>query len=639
MRMSEHLEEQLRNALLDADVRVLIPVLVHLTGRQDWLQEPFRPVRDTRLIADPSAGLSAEVQARIRSAALHELTRRPVQAAIERPDDELLRQMMSACLGESVPESYVPMMAQEMGFDDQDQATSDRRIDRSIDALIIGAGVSGICAAIALGAQDVTYTVLEANEDVGGTWFANRYPDCGVDTPNHFYSYSFAPNPDWARYFSKREEIHQYLRDCVEKFEVRPHIVFGERVVKATWSESDLLWHVETTRAGERRTYSARALIVAAGQLNRPAVPTIDGLDQFEGLEFHSAQWPSADQVELGGARVAVVGTGASAMQFVPRVAEQAERVTIFQRSPQWIRPIDQYHARVSDHVKWLMRHVPYYAAWFRFTLAWRYGDGLHRTLRRDPTWPFPGRSMNSTNERHRRELEEHFEQQLRERPDLLDKVVPSYPPYAKRMLVDNGWFETLKRSNVDLIVDPIARIRPDGIVTMLDDVFRVDTIIFATGFRATAILEDLEIVGRSRKSLTESWGANPRAYLGITVPDFPNLFLLYGPNTNLAHGGSIIFQAECQMRYVVSMLSEMTMAGADAVAVKEDVHDEYNRLVDREHEELVWSHPGVRSWYQNAEGRVVTNSPWTLVDYWHLTRQARLSDYHMTSSDSWRPA
>lgn len=637
--MSEHLEEQLRNALLDADVRVLIPVLVHLTGRQDWLQEPFRPVRDTRLIADPSAGLSAEVQARIRSAALHELTRRPVQAAIERPDDELLRQMMSACLGESVPESYVPMMAQEMGFDDQDQATSDRRIDRSIDALIIGAGVSGICAAIALGAQDVTYTVLEANEDVGGTWFANRYPDCGVDTPNHFYSYSFAPNPDWARYFSKREEIHQYLRDCVEKFEVRPHIVFGERVVKATWSESDLLWHVETTRAGERRTYSARALIVAAGQLNRPAVPTIDGLDQFEGLEFHSAQWPSADQVELGGARVAVVGTGASAMQFVPRVAEQAERVTIFQRSPQWIRPIDQYHARVSDHVKWLMRHVPYYAAWFRFTLAWRYGDGLHRTLRRDPTWPFPGRSMNSTNERHRRELEEHFEQQLRERPDLLDKVVPSYPPYAKRMLVDNGWFETLKRSNVDLIVDPIARIRPDGIVTMLDDVFRVDTIIFATGFRATAILEDLEIVGRSRKSLTESWGANPRAYLGITVPDFPNLFLLYGPNTNLAHGGSIIFQAECQMRYVVSMLSEMTMAGADAVAVKEDVHDEYNRLVDREHEELVWSHPGVRSWYQNAEGRVVTNSPWTLVDYWHLTRQARLSDYHMTSSDSWRPA
>ncbi len=620
-------DRDLRVALADADLRVLLAVLVHLTGDRRWLEPPFRPHRDVRLIADPSAGLSPDVQERVRDAAFELLRDGAPQPAIDEPDEALFIEMMSVCLGEVVPREYVPMMLHEMGFRGVDIDPLPEPAAQGLRAVIVGAGVSGLAAAIRLGQLGVPYVVFEKNDELGGTWLENRYPDSGVDTPNHFYCYSFAPDPDWNHYFSRREEIHAYLRRCADGFGVRPNIRFSTTVRAASWDDVAGEWVVETVGPDGAETVRASLLVSAVGQLNRPKIPDLPGLDEFRGEWFHSANWPEG--VELDGRRVGVVGAGASAMQLVPRVAEQAERLVVFQRSKQWVRPMEQYRAEVTDGIKWLMRNVPFYLRWYRFTLSWRYGDGLHRHLKRDPAWPHPERSLNRSNERHRAELVAYYEEQLRGRDDLLEKSVPGYPPYAKRMLIDNGWFSTLRRDDVELVTEPIDHVVPEGFVTADGELHPLDTVVLATGFHAMEFLGQIDVQGRGGRRLTDRWGDDDaRAYLGMTVPEFPNLFILYGPNTNLAHGGSIIFHAECQVRYLTSLVRQMVANDLSTVEVRSDVHDAYNARVDAAHEELVWTHPGVDTWYRNRAGRVVSNSPWRLVDYWRMTSEAKLDDY-----------
>jgi 4-hydroxyacetophenone monooxygenase len=621
--------DQLRVALGEADIRVLLAVLVHLTGERRWIEPPYLPQRDTRLIPDVSAGFPQDIQDEVRATVFDLLRDGPPAARIDEPDEALFLEMMSVSLGERVAPEYVPMMLQEMGFRERTAAPirGSRNGQRLPSAVIIGAGISGIAAAVRLGQAGIPYIVLEKNEEVGGTWFENHYPDCGVDTPNHFYCYSFASEPGWTHYFSPRDEIEAYLVRCVNEFGVKPNVRFGVTVDRASWNEQTHEWVIEATTSDGPVEYRAPLLLSAVGQLNRPFIPDIPGLDGFDGECFHSARWP--DGIDLHDRRVGVVGNGASAMQLVPPVAQEAASVTIFQRSKQWIRPIDEYRAEVSDGIRWLMEHVPYYLPWYRFNLAWRYGDGLHRTLQRDPSWPHPERSLNKANDRHRAEMTAYFERMLGDRPELLAKTLPDYPPFAKRMLVDNGWLAALRRPNVELVTEPIAKVLPDGIETEDGEHRPLDVLVLATGFHAKDLLGHLDVRGCGGRTLASQWGCDDaRAYLGITVPGFPNLFLLYGPNTNLAHGGSIIFHAECQVRYIVSLIGQMVEEQVSSVEVRPEVHDAYNQRVDAAHQQMVWTHPGVDTWYRNSAGRVVSNSPWRLVDYWHMTHQASLDDY-----------
>ena len=585
-----------------------------------------RTRRDVRLISDAAAGLADDVGAEIRRAAHDLILARSDDPAIAVPDAALLVRMMTVCLGETVAPEYAPMMLQELGFVPD---TVPDLEPESFSATIIGAGVSGLVAAIRLKQAGIPFRILEKNTDVGGTWLENTYPDCGVDTPNHFYSYSFAINTEWQHYFSLRDEIHQYLSRCVDEFDIRSHIEFDTTVRRAEWDEAEGMWVVTSWSGADRtsRVTRSRFLISAVGQLNRPNIPTIAGLETFAGPCFHSARWQ--DDVELEHRRVGVIGVGASAMQFVPRIAPLTDHLTIFQRSKQWSRPIGEYRAPISEEVRWLIRHVPFYAAWMRFTMAWRYGDGLYPTLKKDPEWPHPERSLNRTNDRHRAELTEFIRSEVGGDEELLEKTLPTYPPYAKRMLIDNGWYRTLTRDNVELVTEGIDRAVPEGLIDANGTVHTLDVLILATGFKATDILGHIDVRGRNGATLKERWaGNNPKAYLGMVVPQFPNLFVMYGPNTNLAHGGSIIFQAECQMRYIMDLLAQMSSTGATCVEVREDVHDRYNDRVDEVHQQMVWTHPGVAPWYRNDAGRVVSNSPWRLVDYWHLTRHARLEEY-----------
>jgi 4-hydroxyacetophenone monooxygenase len=607
--------------------------LAQITGDDHWLQEPYLPRRDTNLFHDETGGLPSAVQDEVRNAARQVLqdianNSRSIPHDI---DIERFNKMMNVCVAEDVAPEYAPMLLEELGFVNRDVQWSIPSVSpNGFKVLIIGAGFAGICAAIKLQALGIAYEVVEKNSDIGGTWFDNNYPDAGVDTPNHFYSYSFAPNTKWKHYFSKRSDIWQYARDVAEKFNIISHIRFSTEVTTMKWNVESQTWTATITNSAQTKDEEFSAVITAVGQLNRANLAPARGIENFNGDWFHSAHWNHS--VDLSGKRVAVIGTGASAMQFMPTLAATAGDVTIFQRSPQWVRPNNDYHRTVSENTTWLLENMPFYAQWYRFGLFWRFGDGLLRTLRRDPEWQFPERSMNRHNDRHREQLTEHLMHELDGRPDLIEKCLPDYPPYGKRILVDNNWYSTLRRENVHLVTSAVDRVTNTGIIDADGDKHDFDVIILATGFQAGNLLSPIDIRGVSGTPLREVWGVDdPRAYLGITVPDYPNMFVLVGPNTFVAHGGSIIYQAECEMRYVTDCIRHMVENGISSVEVKQDVHDEYNERVDAEHDQLVWSHSGLHSWYRNSKGRVFSPMPWRFVDYWQMTHAFNESEYTVT--------
>ncbi|MGI9284610.1 MAG: flavin-containing monooxygenase, partial [Pseudomonadales bacterium] len=291
------------------------------------------------------------------------------------------------------------------------------------------------------------------------------------------------------------------------------------------------------------------------------------------------------------------------------------------------------YHAYVSEGKKWLLKHVPYYARWYRFLLFWPGSDGLLPSLKVDPMWPHQDRSINELNEAMRIEFTEYLRDQVGDDQELLKKTVPTYPPFGKRMLQDNGsWLAALKRDNVELVTDGIREITTNSIVDNSGGEHPVDIIVFATGFHANRFLWPMEVTGCDGVKLHELWGEDPRAYLGITVPKFPNLFCLYGPSTNLAHAGSIIFNSECQVRYTMACIEALLENNLAAMECKQDVHDAFNDKLDETLAGMVWSHPGMNSWYKNSKGRVTTTSPWRLVDYWRWTKEPDLNDYILTT-------
>ena len=620
------------DAVNDADLRVLAMCVFHLTGERRWLEPPFTPMRDVRLIADESAGLEEHAARELRMVAAALCDAEP---AIVDPGDELMTEMMSVCLGERVPDEYAPMMREELGFTTRDIAwpPDTTPADQIGETLIVGAGPSGILMGVRLGRLGVPYTIVERGPRVGGVWRDNRYPGCGVDTPNHAYSFSFAPSNRWSRFFAPQPEIEDYLRRTADEFGVTDHIEFDTDMVGACWQTHEQCWHVDVTGpSGQVTSRRYRHLIVAIGQLSDPAVPEIEGRAEFRGEQFHSSHWP--DTLDISGKRVTIVGTGASAMQIAPTIAEQVEHLTIVQRSPQWVRPIPRYHDAIPAGSAWLFEHLPFYRAWFRFTMLWRYGDGLLPHLRKDPDWSHPDRSLNRVNDRHRQEMTEHIGAELAGRPDLVERCTPAYPPYGKRILLDNGWYAMLRRDNVELLTGSASRLDSEGL-TVSDDAggpdrhVDSDVIVFATGFDIAAMASRLDIRGRHGATLADAWADDdPRAHLGITVPGFPNLFCMQGPNTGLGHGGSAIFTSECQARHITACLAAIAERGATSIEPTATAHDEYVARVDAEHEGLIWTHPGMETYYRNRNGRVVSVMPWRLVDYWAMTHDLDADDH-----------
>lgn len=620
--------ERFAEAIAIANIPALLMVLVQMTGDKRWLQDPYRPRRASGVSDNDSGGLGADIQQEIRAAALDAILawKAGKPLALPEPSNAELVEMLTVAMGEKVPGQYGEMTAAQLG---QAAMLWDRKIDvpPGFKVIVIGAGASGLCAAVNLRSAGVPFQVFERRESVGGVWQDNRYPGAGVDTPNHLYSFSFA-SYDWSQYFVLRDELHDYFESVADRFELREHISFNTDVLSAVYNADRQLWELNVRNPdGSVSNHAANVLISAAGIFNPPAFPDIHGLDSFSGEKWHSAEWPAGKSV--AGKRVLMIGNGATAMQVGPEIQNQVEALTIFQRSPHWASPFEQFRTPVPEPIRFLFNEVPLYRNWYRMRLGWTYNDRVYDSLHKDPNWAHPERSLNATNDGHRAYFTDYIKRELGDRTDLLDKVLPTFPPFGKRMLMDNGWYRMLRNPKVTLVDSAIDHIEGNKLVTKDGVAHEGDVLLIATGFNVLQFLSTYDLVGRSGRNLREVWGdEDASAYLGTVIPDFPNFFTLYGPNLQPGHGGSFIFVAEMQVRYAMQMIDTMARNALGAVECKADVHDRYIEKVDAIHENMVWTHPGMTTYYRNSKGRIVVNSPYRNVDFFEMTRQVNLDDY-----------
>ncbi|WP_439814219.1 flavin-containing monooxygenase [Zavarzinia sp. CC-PAN008] len=625
----------LDQALAQAHLPSLLMSLVHITGDAGLLSDDMKPVYE--FFADGRlGGYPEDRQAALRARAKQVLTAwlDGDRSLPPPPDGATLRRMMDFVAGADVPERYVPMLLEELALTGSDSRRPDwqapvlKAAAAGLKVIVIGAGMSGILSAIRLAQAGIAFEVIEKNAEAGGTWFENTYPGCRVDNPSHLYGYSFEPNHEWPAHYSTQPVLRKYFQDCVEKYGLRSHIRFSTQVTEARFDEASKTWDVTIRKDdGTTDVLTANAVISAVGQLNQPRIPDFPGRDRFKGTAFHSACW--RHDVDLKGKRVAVIGTGASAFQFVPEIAPDVGHLTVFQRTPPWLGPTPDYHDAVSSAESWLLETVPYYEKWYRFWLFWMLTDGLIDAVRSDPAYDGPASAVSAANAELREMLVQGILPQLADRPDLVEKVIPAYPIGGKRTVRDNGvWIAALKRPNVDLVTAAIAEITEAGIRTADGTLHEVDVIIYGTGFTASDFLKTLKVHGRGGVELHEQWAGDARAYLGMTIPNFPNLFVLYGPNTNIVVNGSIIFFSECSVRYVVGALQMLAETGHATLEPRRDVHDAFNARVDAANALMAWGAPQVTSWYKNAKGRVSQNWPFPLVEYWEATRKPDPADF-----------
>jgi cation diffusion facilitator CzcD-associated flavoprotein CzcO len=475
---------------------------------------------------------------------------------------------------------------------DTEVGTPDRPLPDEVDVAIVGAGFSGLGTAINLRRRGITdFVVLERGSQVGGTWHYNTYPGCGCDVPSHLYSFSFAPNPGWSQSYSTQPEIRDYLRGCVDRFQIADHIHTGCDLQAGRWDPDAQRWRL-TTSNGE---LSARVLVGAMGPLTEPSIPDLPGLDGFEGPIMHSARWDH--DVELDGKRVAVVGTGASAIQFVPEIQSQVAALTVFQRTPPWVVP--HPNRSIGRLEQALYRRVP------ALQRAARGGIYAARELLVLGFVKRP-RLMGIVERVARR----HIARQVAD-PELRRKVTPGYAIGCKRILPSNRWYPALAADNVEVVTNGIAEVRGSTVVDHAGGEHPADVIIFGTGFKVTEMPFAEHIAGADGRTLTDVWEGSPSAYMGTAIAGFPNLFLLLGPNTGLGHS-SMVYMAESQIAYLVDALATMADHGVEVAEVRPEVARAYNEQIDGRLEGTVWN-TGCASWYLDDSGRNPTLWPdWT---------------------------
>jgi cation diffusion facilitator CzcD-associated flavoprotein CzcO len=480
--------------------------------------------------------------------------------------------------------------------------------------VIIGGGFGGIAAAIELQSHGFgRITILDRAPELGGTWFHNSYPGAACDVPSHLYSFSFAQRRDWSHLCSPQWEILAYLREVAHEYGVDRRFVPNAAVEQCRWDPERALW---TVTAADGRAWEAEAVIVATGQLHRAAYPRIAGIESFAGHTFHSAEWDH--DYELAGKRVAVVGTGASAVQFVPEIAPRTERLVVFQRTGNWFLP--RRNRPYPAAVRWAIAHIPGLQA-FRRRFVFNYGESLTMMIRHPSSLGLLGRLRSTL----------FMRRQLRD-PELRRKVWPDYTFGCKRVLFSSHFLPALQRPDVDLVTEAITEITPSGLRTADGSEHPLDCIIWGTGFRTTDFMFPMEIVGTGGRSLREAWARGAHAHLGITVPGFPSLFIMYGPNTNTS-GGSIIFYLERQAAYIRQALHRVREAGAAAIAVRAEVEAASDRAVQQRFEGTAWTR--CDSWYRDSSGRIVANWPGYMREYAERTERLDPDEYELLGAGS----
>ena len=477
--------------------------------------------------------------------------------------------------------------------------------------LIIGAGFAGLCAAIKLKAQgEGNFIILERNAALGGTWYDNHYPGAACDVESHLYSFSFEPNPNWSREFSPQQEILNYMEHCAQKYDLKPQIRLNTEVESAVFNEAEGIWSVTTTTGKE---FKGRAIISCTGGLSQPMYPDIKGLDTFKGPLFHSAKWDNS--VNLTGKTVAVIGTGASAIQIVPAIAPIVAQLQLFQRTPPWILP--KPDGEISSLRRWFYANLPFTRALHRRRLYWQH-EGMALGFVK-----FPGLLKLASNMALRFLKQSVPDEQLRA------KLTPTYVMGCKRVLISNDYYPALVRKNVEVVTDGIQQINATGVLTADGRQHNVDAIVIATGFKAAEEVSRFSVKGRNGLDLNEAWRDGAEAYLGTMVSGFPNMFLVVGPNTGLGHS-SMILMIEAQVHLIMESLKAIKQHNAKFIDLKPAVQREFNQQIQQRLATTVWQKGGCHSWYQLKNGKNVTLWPGFTFTFMQRTKKFEAEKYEI---------
>lgn len=620
-----------------ADIGIMMILLAQVTGDPRWTSERYVDaavqLRQRELSPDPYVA-PPELREEVVSAFQSLLQGWPADVPV--PSDDLLLTLLTMATGRERDMVDIPRLKSELGIGQE--ATSDV-LPEGRDGLrvaIVGAGMSGLnLAAELLDAGFDRVVVFERQASSGGVWRQTSYPGAGLDTPPKSYEWRRYPN-SWRNFAVRREEILEYVDSFVDGYALDGIIRYNTAVDTLTYRGGQ--WQVELRdlTTGQASSELFDVVLTAVGTLNEPKYPDIEGLSGFQGRLIHTACWP--DDLDLTGQRVGLIGNGSSGVQVGPWLAEIAAQLTVFQRSPAWIAPRAEFQSgAVPDSLRRLLDASPEYAKWYRVIVQYSSEERRYPAVEIDRTWEDGGRSVSRLNAEYREELIGYLKSQVPGRPDLMRKLLPRYPALAKRLVVDNGYLAMMTRANVELITDPIVRAEQDAIVTGAGDRHELDALVVATGFTNNdAFLSPMTIIGPAGKTMLESFENDyVRAYLGVAVPGFPNLFTIYGPNSAAGLGGGATLVGEWQSRYIRQILVKMATEAISEIEITTEANDRYNTELDSRLDNTVWTWENIGTRFQNSSGRVVANQGWSLSEFYNMLSRPDWSDFRYVAQTS----
>lgn len=607
----------IRRAVAASDLAALRVALYQATGDSELAE--FGPV----------AALDEKDRARLVERAIHLLETR--QGGFERrvPSDDEIRKLMDLVLGVPTRDEHFEVRKKFLAFTAYpfqfERPQGAAPVPSGFEVAIIGAGPAGISMAVQLGRLGIPYVLYERRSEIGGTWSIHKYPDIRVDTLSITYEFSFEDEYPWREYFARGEDVRAYLEFIVDKYGVREHIRLEHDLEDARFDEAGSTWHLTFHGPdGKRVERDVNAVVSAAGVFAKRKLPDIAGIDEFEGKILHPTQWTS--DIEVQGKRVAIIGNGSTGVQLMAPVAEEAEHVSVFQRTPQWIATRPGYGREIEPEVRWLLDNVPGYWNWSRYTSIIGLMTWHEDFLIPDPEWEKKGGHITKKSEELRGFLIDYIKSQIGDRPDLLEKLIPNYAPMVRRPVVDNGWYKALTRDNVDLVTSGIVRLTKKGIETSDGKHHEVDLIVFATGFEVDQFLWPAAYHGRGGENLREYWAPHsPRALHGMMVPHFPNFFMLYGPNSQPVSGGvSLPSWFQIWGAYIAQCLHTMFEEGHAYVEVTEEAFEAFNADLDAVGSEMAFvkdTNSVERNYYVDKEGRLLVNTPYETAELYAMQK------------------
>ncbi len=626
-------EDFVRRALDDADLNALRMALYQATGDEE--------LRDIELKVVPVYGGATRLtevadgdKEMIREKARQFLLSKPAGFTEVVPDDAQLRRMYEVFRQETLSEKDWAYRRDLAAFDEHPRlarwTAGKPELPEGYRVAIIGSGFCGIAMGVQLGKVGIPYTIYERRGDLGGTWNINAYPDVRVDTTNFLYQYFFEKNYPWTEYFARADEVRGYLEHVARKFGVLENIQFDSDVTRANFDEKTGAWDLTVGGPEGPQQVRANAVVAASGLFSNPKRFDVPGAGEFGGDIVHTAECTGRE--DLDGKNVAIIGNGSTGVQMMSVVAERARSLTVFQRTPQWIAPRERYGEAILPETRWLLNTMPYYWNWYCYSIATMRLAG-QLTQEPDPEWKAKGGLVNAANDGVRENLTQYIKAKVGGRPELVEKLTPKHAPMARRMIVDNNWYASLLKDHVELVTEPIERLTAKGVRTADGQERPFDLIFTATGFQVEKYLWPCEYHGLGGKNIEDEWTdpakGGPRAYVSLTVPDFPNLFIMYGPNSQ-NRAGSLIVWIETWTRYIAQALIATIESGHRYVNVRHDVFADYNKRLDEALESLIWYDEGSRdrNYYVNGFGRQQVNIPWRLEDHYAYLERFRPEDY-----------